>query len=523
MNEKLVNGEEAIAWGAISAGVKVVTGYPGSPGTEVMNCLISNAQSYNITTEWSTNEKVATEVAIGASIAGLRSLVCVKNVGLNSMLDPLMVLNLTPVNGGLVFLIGDDPGAYGSQNDQDSRPLAHLLEMPWVEPANAEDGYQMALQCFSLSEKYQIPFFIRITRAYGKESGLIDFQEHFDHQLQVPENVGDRFIPNPQNSVLKHQTLQTLTERLKTEVMDSFNDVNGEGGLGIIASGHIYSKVKNVIEEDSWEDDICILKMGAIYPLNEKSIIDFLKSVTAVVILEEHHPVIECQIRTIAQCNRLQLHIHGKLDNFFSSSGELFRWQIKNVLEQLCPEIEVSAKFTIENEQNEKSTVKSHCKNCRYDEVLDLLDEVCHAHQLKPFYLADPGCLVTVTDRIHAKYAMGGAVALASGFSKAKTDHFPIALFGDSSFFHSAIGAICDASHHRANILMVLLDNGSALTTGGQAHPGSSKAKRPLSMSLIAQQSGATTYEFELGSNKQKEILAKAVDPHGPTMVRIII
>ena len=130
MNEKLVTGEEAIAWGAISAGVKVVTGYPGSPGTAVMNCLTINSKAYNLTTEWSANEKVAAEVAIGASITGIRAMVCVKNVGLNAMLDPLMALNLTPIHGGLIFLIGDDPGAYGSQNDQDSRPLVHLLEMP---------------------------------------------------------------------------------------------------------------------------------------------------------------------------------------------------------------------------------------------------------------------------------------------------------------------------------------------------------------------------------------------------------
>lgn len=523
MNEKLLNGEEAIAWGAISAGVKIVTGYPGSPGTEVMNCIFHNSEEYEITAEWSVNEKVAAEVAIGASIAGLRSLVCVKNVGLNAMLDPLMVLNLTPVNGGLVFLIGDDPGAYGSQNDQDSRPLVHLLEMPWIEPATAADGYKMALECFELSEKYQIPFFIRIIRAYGKEREEIEVKEIQHHHLSVPPEIKDRFIPNPSNSVSKHQVLRRILEKLKEEVTDSYCQVTGDGKLGIIASGHTYSKLLNVLQGENWSENLSILKLGMIYPLGQKAIMDFIKSVKHVLILEEHHPVLEMQIRSIVQIEGLQVPIHGKLDNSLVSTGEMFRWQIKRIVEQLSHGLKLNPNYSSENEEKERAKLKGHCSDCRYDEVLDMIDKICQSRKLKPFYFGDPGCLVTVTDRIHAKYAMGGAVALASGLSKAGTDRFAIALFGDSSFFHSAIGAICDASYHKAKILMILLDNGSALTTGGQAHPGTPEAIGNLSMSQIARQCGATIFEIELGSNDQHELMTKAIDEPGLRLVRVII
>ena len=164
-----LNGDQAMAYGALASGVKLVASYPGSPSSGTVETLIELAKDHDIYVEWSSNEKVAIEMGIGASIAGRRALVCAKSVGMNLMIDPLMALNLTPVKGGLVILLGDDPGAYGSQNDQDTRPLALMLEMPMMEPASPAEGYDMMQEAFAVSEEFNTAVIIRETRSFTQQ------------------------------------------------------------------------------------------------------------------------------------------------------------------------------------------------------------------------------------------------------------------------------------------------------------------------------------------------------------------
>ncbi|MFC1562407.1 indolepyruvate ferredoxin oxidoreductase subunit alpha, partial [candidate division KSB1 bacterium] len=173
MRDRTMNGDQAHAYGALAAGVKLVTGYPGSPSTGTHETLIELAKDHKIYVEWSTNEKVAVEMAIGASIAGKRSLVCTKSVGMNMMIDPLMALNITPVHGGLVILLGDDPGAYGSQNDQDTRPAACLLEIPMMEPSDPAEAFNMMQEAFEVSERLTTPVIIRETRSFTQAVGPV--------------------------------------------------------------------------------------------------------------------------------------------------------------------------------------------------------------------------------------------------------------------------------------------------------------------------------------------------------------
>jgi indolepyruvate ferredoxin oxidoreductase alpha subunit len=177
MISKLLNGDQAMAYGALSSGVKLVTSYPGSPSSGTVEALIELGKEHNLYVEWSSNEKVAMEMGIGASIAGRRALVCSKSVGLNVMIDPLMALNLTPVNGGLVILLGDDPGGYGSQNDQDSRPLAASVEMPMMEPEGPAEAYAMMREAFALSEKFQTAVIIRETRSFIQQEESVSVSD----------------------------------------------------------------------------------------------------------------------------------------------------------------------------------------------------------------------------------------------------------------------------------------------------------------------------------------------------------
>ena len=197
-----ITSAQALAQGALAAGVKVVTSYPGSPSSETVELLIELAGPHGLHVEWSSNEKVAMEIGIGVSIAGRRALVCTKSVGMNAMVDPLMVLNLTPVHGGLVILLGDDPGGYGSQNDQDTRPIASMVEMPMMEPATPAEGFAMMQAAFAVSEQFHTAVIVRETRSFTQQAEPVDIP---DGPYPQPDlglvREPWRFVPVPKNVV----------------------------------------------------------------------------------------------------------------------------------------------------------------------------------------------------------------------------------------------------------------------------------------------------------------------------------
>jgi indolepyruvate ferredoxin oxidoreductase alpha subunit len=434
MTQKTLSGDQSLAYGALSSGIKLVTSYPGSPSSGTMETLIDLAEKHDIYVEWSSNEKVAMEMGIGASIAGRRVLVCVKSVGMNAMIDPLMALNLTPVNGGLVILLGDDPGGYGSQNDQDSRPLATLLEMPMMEPATPAEGYAMMKEAYEISERYQTAVIIRETRSFSQQEGSvpvsdIPYQEANIGLVREPY----RFVPVPKNAVEKHKILHEKIEAL-THWADGapYNKATGKGTKGIVSTGFAHQKLLDVVVNDEPEE-FRLLKLGVLYPLPRKVITEFLLSCQEVLVVEEIEPYVEGGIKAIAHDIGCTAKIYGKQSKHLSREGEF---------------------------------------GCQYDMVLDKLEEAAESLGQKPVLVGDPGCLVTVADRLDAKYAIGSAVGVADGLSKVGIDERAVAIFGDSAFFHTSIPAICNAVHNRSNILMVVLDNKATATSGFQPHPG---------------------------------------------------
>ncbi len=468
----MLNGDQAMAYGALSCGIKIVTSYPGSPSSGTVEALIPMAKKNKIHVEWSSNEKVAMEMGIGASIAGRRALVCTKSVGLNTMIDPLMALNLTPVHGGLVILLGDDPGGYGSQNDQDSRPLATFLEMPILEPASPAEGYAMMQEAFALSEKYNTAVIIRETRSFAQdeESVQISGEPYKDVDLG-PAGESWRFVPVPKNAVEKHRELHKRIEAVSVWADSSqYNRASGDGIKGIIAAGFAYRKLLDAVGAKSGE--FRLLKLGVLYPLPQKTIAGFLKDCEEVLIVEEIEPFLETHIKAIAQDAGCSTKIFGKQTGHLSQEGELFRWQIQRALTEFIPEFVPERTYSKDKEDEEKPKKKDYCLECQYDEVLDKLEETAESLGQKPVLIGDPGCLVTVADRLDAKYALGSAVGVADGLSKVGVEERAVALFGDSAFFHTALPAVCNAVHNRSNILMVVLDNKATATSGFQVNPG---------------------------------------------------
>ena len=529
---KTVSGEEALARGALSAGVNLVTGYPGSPSSGAFESFLPLADRHGLDIEWSSNERVALEVAIGASIAGNRALVCVKSVGMNVMLDTMMALNLTPVNGGLVILLGDDPGGYGSQNDQDTRPLATMMEMPMIEPTTPHEAYQVVRDAYDLSEKENTVVIVRITRSFGQSRSDVDFEE------ETIAGGGSgfteeeyRFVPVPINVVAKHRELHRRVDGLQTWSDKSTNNhIEGTGKIGIVGAGFAYEKLMEAGGSELFKH-ARVFKLSTLFPLPESLLTKFLLSVDEVLILEETEPYLENQICSIAHRNQIRVRVRGSLDHTISRTGELFRWEIQNALIHLLPQLPLPNSFSQETEQDEWPTNKNHCENCRYDELLDVLERTAEKEGLMSLFVADPGCFVSVANRLTAKYSIGSAVAVADGMVRSKVNGFPIAILGDSGFFHSSIPAICNATHNNRNLMIIVADNRTALASGGQSHPGSStdargREARELNIEEIGKACGVdhiSTVNLDDEEEKVSDTLTKAYGESGVRLVRVLI
>ena len=508
-----ITGGQALAFGAARAGVGCITGYPGSPSTATVATLVEllrGGEGAGCHLEWSANERVALEVAIGACLGGRRSLVCTKSVGMNVMVDPLMALNLTPLSAGMVIILGDDPGAYGSQNDQDTRALADLLELPMLEPATPCAGLELVEAAFDASERYAMPVVVRVTRSFdtcreaaGSAAGM-----PCGWQVRRGRVVREalRYVPYPGNAVAKHQELHRRLPLAAEWVADAaFNRVaamaspppEGAGpSRGIVSAGFCTRKLADVIGAGgAAEAGLGLLELGGIFPLPAAPVRDFLAAHDEVLILEENEPYLEQHIAALAHASRLSARVRGKLTGEVPRCGELYRWQIAAAVAAFAPALPVSARYTADGEQAERPPRKNHCAGCPFDQLVDAVQEWLRAAGRDAWLVADPGCLATEAPRLGAKYAIGSAVAVADGLLRAGQD--AVALFGDSAFFHAALPALCNAYAHGANLAAIVADNAGSVTTGRQPHPGSGRSALGtpaprLDMLAIARACGAS-------------------------------
>jgi len=347
---------------------------------------------------------------------------------------------------------------------------------------------------FAISHGYGLPVFIRITRSYALQQGLIIRDESLIHidGFDLSGTIAPRFVPYPVKAVAKNQELMERMAFLRSE-MPSFGLNKKQGvntGVGMVVCGHAASKLAQVVELTVLEKYCRVLLLQTVYPLSADEIIPFLSELDKVLVLEENTPMISRQLMVIASNAGVQVKWET-----LTHPGELFRWEIANRLNKEFPDLAMRTDFSDTN--TEMPVLKNHCAGSRYDEVLDLLD-ACSLQIGKQFhYYGDPGCLVGLSERLWAKFAMGGSVATAFGANEVDQSILNVALIGDSGFFHSALLAIGDAAYHKADIPMVLLNNNTARTTGGQLHPGSVKerlASRTLHYQTIMESFGVDIY-----------------------------
>jgi indolepyruvate ferredoxin oxidoreductase alpha subunit len=479
MTENLITGNAAIAQGALDAGLEVITGYPGSPATTVLENVLERRGGREIYAEWSANEKVAFEVATGASIAGARAMVCMKSVGLNVGLDPLTNLNLTGCNGGFVLLLGDDPGGWGSQNEQDGRLLAAFTEIPILEPSDPQEGYRMARYAFELSEEHAIPVMIRTTRKYSTATGKVDFAASRPagerKRYHRPENG---WISVPQYIIGLHQELRRKNLAVAEQFESApFNQADIRGGFGLICSGHAFAKARKALDSIS-PATVSMLKLGTTNPLPEKTIQAYLSEVPEVLVCEDNHPFIEKGVRELANRFGLSAGIYGRMTDHLPWPGELSEIVIRGAVSRfmgMTPPDDAG-----ETEAWEYGTLKPYPPGCPNINIFDSLrDAVNELDMAQPVFVGDSGCGVRSMSlsykTLDVKLCMGSSVGVAWGMVKGGINRRVVALVGDSSFFHTSLSSILNAIHHEADIMIVILYNHSTATTGQQPHPGTAQ------------------------------------------------
>jgi indolepyruvate ferredoxin oxidoreductase alpha subunit len=523
---KSVSGAYALARGAIEAGISLVTGYPGAPATAVVSEILELTSPDEVQVEWTSNEKVAIEMAFGASVGGTRSLLCVKGVGLNIALDPLMAFNLSGCNAGLVILVGDDPGGWGSQNEQDSRVLALAAEIPLLEPTSVSDARAAVRQAFQLSEEMGLPVIVRVTRALvlAEEADLIEEEI----QTTPPpsfQRESMRWVVLPINVVSYHRRLiQRLDEvQARFEDEDSpFNGVEGDGSQGVIAGGFAYQKLWDLLGGIVLPG-LRILRLGTFYPLPVGRVTAFLRTVEAALVLEETAPLVERAIRAAAQGAELTLPIYGRDTGHVPHAGELFASHIAAALNRFQkPGFSERTWFLGGESSRPRPSRQPLCNGCPYIPTFDALIEVMEQLGGRDEFIivGDPGCMVRAQsppyELMDVKTSLGSSIGMAAGVALSPMEggvkKRVIALCGDSGFLHSGFSGLVDAARAGATMLVLILDNGTTALSGGQPHPASrvdarGRPRHAVDLAALAREAGAGTVRVvDLDHGKDDDI-----------------
>jgi indolepyruvate ferredoxin oxidoreductase alpha subunit len=500
MKTQGITGSEAMACGALEAGVQLVTGYPGSPSTATVEALLHLAGD-QVRIEWAINEKSAFDTAFGASLAGVRSLLCLKSVGLNVALDSLMVSNLAAGDGGFVILVGDDPGGWGSQNEEDSRLLVAAAEIPLLEPTTVTEARSLMRQAFDLSEQFQVPVVLRITRALAlDQTSLSRPLTPIPHQRPaVFRRQGDRFNVLPIHVVDLHRTLQATLDKVQDRFEHSpSNTLEGQGQTGIIVAGYIYHKLSEVLEQ-SGRPPLLILRLSTLYPLPSERIAAFLRQVDAALTLEETAPYVETQVRAIAQQAGLMLPIYGRSSGHVPGAGELFASQIVQTLAALLPKWQWPS---FEPTSRAMPSRRALCDDCPYIPTLEALLAVMERYGGRDAFVVtgETGCMVRAQlppwEFLDVKYGMGSSIGLAAGLARTGISQKVVALSGDSALLHSGLGELIDAAQADISLLVVVLANETTALSGGQPHPATGhnaqgRPRKPANLIALVQAAGA--------------------------------
>jgi indolepyruvate ferredoxin oxidoreductase alpha subunit len=483
-----VLGNEAIARGAIEAGVQVAAAYPGTPSSEILETLAGVAKELDMYVEWSTNEKVAFEIALAASICGVRAMASMKHVGVNVAHDPLMTASYIGAKGGLVLVSADDPWAWSSQNEQDNRYIALQGYIPVLEPSSVQEAKDMMADAFKLSEEFRHLFMLRSVTRIGHARGDIVLGE-ISRERRKGQFIKDRtwLVYTPREARINKPLMLERFEKIKKAVNTlPYNQLKLADGakLGIIACGLSYSYALEAVNWLGIKDRASILKIGTPNPLPEELVIKLLNSVKEILVVEELDPFVELHVKAIAGEHNIPVKIHGK--DLLPRIGELSTRKVTEAIARLT-KAKTPVDFTaIDKLEQETAPLlpwrpPALCPGCPHRashyaiRVASRRVARDYGKEVEPIYPGDIGCYNLAynppQEASDTTVCMGGSFGIANGLAHV-VDAPIVAHLGDSTFFHAGIPPLINAVYNKAKITMVILDNSATAMTGFQPHPG---------------------------------------------------
>lgn len=456
MSEKrvIMLGNEAIARGAYEAGVKVSAAYPGTPSTEISEYLVQYKD--DVYAEWSPNEKVATEVAIGASVSGVRSMACMKHVGLNVASDPLYTVSYMGVNGGMMVVVADDPGLYSSQNEQDTRMVARAAQVPVIEPSDSAEAKDFVKRAYEISEQFDRPVIFRTTTRLAHSQGLVTLRERKEIEDKPYVKNIQKTVMMPGNAKLRHVEIEKRNKELAeaANTLDLNRVEMNDTKIGVITSGIPYQYVKEALPEAS------VLKLGLVNPLPRKLIEDFAAKVETLYIVEELDPVIEEQVKSWG------VKAIGK--EIFTVQGEYSANMIRKAI--------LKEELQIKEPAKAPGRPPILCPGCPHRSVYYVLKKLgLHA-------AGDIGCYtlgaVAPLSVVDTTICMGASISSLHGMEKAKGKDYIknwVAVIGDSTFLHTGVNSLMNMMYNKATGTVLILDNSTTGMTGHQDHAATGK------------------------------------------------
>ncbi|MCR5004757.1 MAG: indolepyruvate ferredoxin oxidoreductase subunit alpha [Clostridiales bacterium] len=475
MHTEFLMGNEAIALGALAAGVHLVSGYPGTPSTEVLETAAKRNPG-SVYVEWSINEKAAMEVAAGAAYAGARALVTMKQVGLNVASDPLMSLEYIGVKGGLVVMVADDPGPISSQTEQDTRTFAMFSKVPLFDPSSVQEAYTMIQEAFEFSEKYGTPVFFRATTRVDHGYEAIEVKDEAEYKkLPVEGFIKDpsRWVIFPRLSVVNHAKIEQRNAALSDTLSDYPGNqiLPGQGRKGIASHGINFTYVQEALT-----DEVPLLRVATPFPFPERKAVEFMEGLDEVLCVEELDPVIERALTYVCGKYGLKTKIRGKLTGDIAPSGENTIASVRTAIDAFLEKAPVAAP---KSDPLPPLPVRPPvlCAGCPHRASFYAVKRAMQGQ--KTIFCGDIGCYTLGNaqplDMCDTCLCMGAGLGIAQGVFHMETDTKAFAFVGDSTFFASGITGTINAFYNQADMTLVVLDNSTTAMTGHQPHPGTGR------------------------------------------------
>ena len=475
MSKKYVMGNGAIALGALSAGVNLIAGYPGTPSSEIIETAAKHPHEGTYI-EWSVNEKAAMEVAAAAAYCGARAMVTMKQVGLNVASDPLMSLAYVGVKGGMVVVSADDPGPISSQTEQDTRRFAEFARIPVFDPSSPEEAFEMVKDAFGYSEKYKTPVILRPTTRVDHAYASIEAPDSFkakEYEGFVKDSK--KWVIFPRLSFMNHAMIEKRNIEIGEDFSSyRFNTVSGSSEKAVIATGVSYAYASELLKA---HPEIRLIKVGAPYPLPESFLLKALDGASEVLCFEELSPFIEESLLKLIGKNRLDIKVRGKLSGDVPPSGENDADSARRIIGSFLGFEKADDRADISDAPQPPMRPPVLCAGCPHRASFFAVKQAMKGR--KAYFCGDIGCYTLGNamplDMVDTCLCMGAGITMAQGFNHMDGDAVAISFTGDSTFFASGMTGVVNAVYNAADMIVCVLDNSTTAMTGHQPHPGTGR------------------------------------------------